>query len=63
MSKDLRVDVGLDAKLANYNLISLEKISNYFEKIEKENEEYKRNKFATTNILQYYVWISRSNFQ
>lgn len=38
MSKDLRVDVGLDAKLANYNLISLEKISNYFEKIEKENE-------------------------
>ena len=37
ISKDLRVDVGLDAKLANYNLISLEKISNYFEKIEKEN--------------------------
>lgn len=34
-STDLRVDVGLDSKLANYNLVSLEKLYSYFK--EKAN--------------------------
>lgn len=36
-SKDLRVDVGIDANLANYDFISLEKLANYFNKIENIN--------------------------
>lgn len=36
-SKQLRVDVGIDGQLANYDLISLEKLSNYFNKIENDN--------------------------
>lgn len=34
-SKELRVDVGIDGNLANYDLISLEKLSNYFNKYER----------------------------
>lgn len=37
-SKELRVDVGIDGNLANYDLISLEKLANHFIKIEKYNE-------------------------
>lgn len=37
-SKELRVDVGIDGNLANYDLISLEKLANHFTKIEKDNE-------------------------
>lgn len=36
-SKELRVDVGIDGNLANYNLISLEKLSKYLEKHETNN--------------------------
>lgn len=36
--KELRVDVGIDGNLANYDLISLEKLANHFTKIEKDNE-------------------------
>lgn len=36
--KELRVDVGIDGNLANYDLISLEKLANHFIKIEKYNE-------------------------
>lgn len=32
------VDVGIDGNLANYDLISLEKLANHFTKIEKDNE-------------------------
>ena len=38
ISKELRVDVGIDGNLANYDLISLEKLANHFTKIEKDNE-------------------------
>lgn len=34
-SKELRVDVGIDGNLANYDLISLEKLANYFDKYER----------------------------
>ena len=37
-SKELRVDVGIDGNLANYDLISLEKLANHLTKIEKDNE-------------------------
>lgn len=37
-SKELRIDVGIDGNLANYDLISLEKLVNHFIKIEKYNE-------------------------
>lgn len=40
-SKELRVDVGIDGELANYDLISLEKIAKHFKKI--EDEKYKTN--------------------
>ena len=33
-SKDLRVDVGIDGVFADYKLVSLEKLDNYFKKIE-----------------------------
>lgn len=36
--KELRVDVGIDGNLANYDLISLEKLANHLTKIEKDNE-------------------------
>lgn len=36
-AKVLRVDVGLDSKFANYDLVSLEKLANYFKKIEDDN--------------------------
>lgn len=32
------VDVGIDGNLANYDLISLEKLANHLTKIEKDNE-------------------------
>lgn len=34
-SKELRVDVGIDGNLANYDLISLEKLANHFIKNRK----------------------------
>lgn len=37
-SKELRVDVGIDGNLANYDLISLEKLANHLIKIEKDNK-------------------------
>jgi calcineurin-like phosphoesterase family protein len=36
-SKELRFDVGIDGKIANYKLISLEKVSQYIKKIEDGN--------------------------
>ena len=36
-TKVLRVDVGLDSEFANYDLVSLEKLANYFKKIEDDN--------------------------
>lgn len=36
-SKELRVDVGIDGNLANYDLISLEKLSKYLNKIKNDN--------------------------
>ena len=33
-SKELRVDVGIDGELANYDLVSLEKLAKHFKKIE-----------------------------
>lgn len=36
-AKVLRVDVGLDSEFANYDLVSLEKLANYFKKIEDDN--------------------------
>lgn len=33
-SKQLRADVGIDGELANYDLISLEKLAKHFKKIE-----------------------------
>lgn len=38
-SKELRVDVGLDGSLANYDLVSLEKLDNYIKKIEDVNNK------------------------
>lgn len=35
-SKELRVDVGIDGELANYDLISLDKLSKHIKKIESE---------------------------
>lgn len=36
LSKELRVDVGIDSKFANYNLVSLEKLDKHFNKIINE---------------------------
>lgn len=36
-SKELRVDVGIDGEFANYDLVSLEKLSNYIKKLENES--------------------------
>lgn len=36
-AKVLRVDVGLDSEFANYDLVSLEKLANYFKKIKDDN--------------------------
>lgn len=33
-SKQLRADVGIDGELANYDLVSLEKVAKHFKKIE-----------------------------
>lgn len=38
-SKELRVDVGIDGNLANYDLISLEKLSKYLEKYETKESK------------------------
>lgn len=38
-SKDLRVDVGIDGKLANYDLVSLEKLANYINAVEQESKK------------------------
>ena len=38
-SKELRVDVGIDGNLANYDLISLEKLSKYLEKHETKESK------------------------
>ena len=43
-SKELRVDVGIDGNLANYDLISLEKLSKHLNKIEKDFKERIKNK-------------------
>ena len=36
LSKELRVDVGIDSKFANYDLVSLEKLDKHFNKIINE---------------------------
>lgn len=38
MISNFGVDVGIDGNLANYDLISLEKLANHLTKIEKDNE-------------------------
>lgn len=49
ISKELRVDVGLDGKLANYNLIPIEKIYNHFINI--------RNKAGVSTFNEYNEWL------
>ena len=48
-SKELRVDVGIDGNLANYDLISLEKLANHLTKIEKDNEQ--KQKYETEDAV------------
>lgn len=51
-SGELRVDVGLDAKLANYGMVSLETVYNYFKKIAggKKFSDYVKEKSEKDGI-------------
>jgi len=50
-SKELRLDVGLDTKIANYNLIDLETIYKYFIEI--------RNKSGVSTFNDYNEWLMK----
>ena len=51
-SKELRVDVGIDSKLADYDMVSLEQIYEYMKKVSngKPFNEYIKEHIETTGM-------------